>query len=161
MTSPADRLKSARESADVSLREAAYRSHSFLSTIRFMESGRTEVTAPKAVQFGELYRVSPAWILWGDYPREAHLSWVRHEKGKLMCVRYDRYKAGRRIVTARQNRGMLQRDLAQRVHMTQPSLSGIENGRVKLMPRVCKRIASALDIDKAWLLFGVDVNKDK
>ena len=144
MSIPANRLILARKKAGLTMQEAANQSHNTQSTVRFMEAGYTVVTAPKAVVFGNIYGVSPAWILWGgDYPETADL-------------RYNPFKTGNRISNSRRDTGLRQHELAELVHMTVPALSGIEDGSVKLTPHMCEKISNVLGVDKAWLLFGVE-----
>lgn len=62
---------------------------------------------------------------------------------------------GERLRRRRRELGLTQEQLAERAGTTQAVIQKIENGK-SLRPRKIDRIASALDVKPAWLMFGSD-----
>jgi len=62
---------------------------------------------------------------------------------------------GKRLRGRRRELGLTQEQLAERAGTTQAVIQKIENGK-SLRPRKIDEIASALDINAAWLMFGND-----
>jgi len=63
---------------------------------------------------------------------------------------------GERLRSARERRVLTQADLATKAKVTVVAISRIENGRLDGTPRqsTVRRLARALKVDPAWLLFG-------
>ncbi len=63
---------------------------------------------------------------------------------------------GERLRLARERRVLTQADLATKAKVTVVAISRIENGRLDGTPRqsTVRRLARALKVDPAWLLFG-------
>jgi len=63
---------------------------------------------------------------------------------------------GERLRLARERRVLTQADLAERAKVTVVAISRIENGHLDGPPRqsTVRRLARALKVDPAWLLFG-------
>jgi len=64
-----------------------------------------------------------------------------------------------RLRRARKQKGWSQEFLAQRADTSQAVIQKIENGK-SLRPRNIERIAEALDVRPAWLMFGVNEVED-
>ena len=64
-----------------------------------------------------------------------------------------------RLRRARKQKGWSQEFLAQRADTSQAVIQKIENGK-SLRPRNIERIAAALDVRPAWLMFGVNEVED-
>ena len=64
-----------------------------------------------------------------------------------------------RLRRARKQRGWSQEYLASRADTSQAVIQKIENGK-SLRPRNIERIAQALDVRPAWLMFGVNEVED-
>jgi transcriptional regulator with XRE-family HTH domain len=62
---------------------------------------------------------------------------------------------GERLRGRRREMGMTQEQLAERADTTQAVIQKIENGK-SLRPRKIDKIASALGVKAAWLMFGND-----
>ncbi len=58
-----------------------------------------------------------------------------------------------RLIDARKEKGLTQARLGEKSGTNQAVIQKIENGR-SLMPRSIMRIAKALDVNPAWLMFG-------
>ncbi len=59
-----------------------------------------------------------------------------------------------RLREARRWRGMTQQELADASRVPIPPLSRMENGRQTPRPATVERLAAALGVEPAWLLFG-------
>jgi len=68
---------------------------------------------------------------------------------------------GERLRLARERRVLTQADLAERAKVTVVAISRIENGHLDGPPRqsTVRRLARALKVDPAWLLFGEQTNE--
>ena len=64
-------------------------------------------------------------------------------------------KPGSRIQTRRREMGFTQQQLADRVDVTQASLSRIESGMVKPSRKTLDALSEALDVTREWIL-GVE-----
>lgn len=62
---------------------------------------------------------------------------------------------GERLRACRRERGLTQEQLAERADTTQAVIQKIENGK-SLRPRKIDKIAAALEVKAAWLMFGND-----
>ena len=62
---------------------------------------------------------------------------------------------GERLRSKRREMGMTQEQLAERADTTQAVIQKIENGK-SLRPRKIDKIAAALGVKAAWLMFGSD-----
>ena len=65
------------------------------------------------------------------------------------------FRSGQRLRAQRNAKGMTQEQLAKKADTTQAVIQKIENGK-SLRPRKIDKIASALDVKPAWLMFGDD-----
>lgn len=65
---------------------------------------------------------------------------------------------GRRIRSARLEYGLTQAQLAERVSLTRTSLTNIERGKQKLLAHTLYEIATALEVEPAVLLPGLDLS---
>jgi len=70
---------------------------------------------------------------------------------------------GERLRSARERRVLTQADLATKAKVTVVAISRIENGRLDGTPRqsTVRRLAKALKVDPAWLLFGEQANQSE
>lgn len=68
---------------------------------------------------------------------------------------------GARLRAAREWRLKTQEELSQMTGVTEATISRIENDRGEQRPRLStiKRLADALDVDPAWIMFGEDAGK--
>ncbi|MBD5256498.1 MAG: helix-turn-helix transcriptional regulator [Bacteroides sp.] len=60
----------------------------------------------------------------------------------------------KRIKSLRKDRRLTQRQLAEILEVTQPTLSDIERGRIGASTRIIKRLSEKLDISIDWILHG-------
>lgn len=67
---------------------------------------------------------------------------------------YSPVSIGKRIAEARERRGLSQAQLADLVHVTQPTVSDWETGETEPRRNRLDRLASSLGVDIFWLQFG-------
>lgn len=73
---------------------------------------------------------------WDDVKREAHRRFPALDDPELQAAakaRLDAYVTGHRLKELRESQGVTQKELAERLHITQSRISQIENGRLEVM----------------------------
>ena len=168
---PRERLVQMREELGLTQAALARKLGVNSSYISHLETGRIPVTERFAERIEGRIGIGRFWILYGDstqkeYPltremleylrsddRLRRQIWERMEAGN--AKHENEQKPGSRIQTRRREMGVTQQQLADRVHVTQASLSRIESGMVKPSRKTLDALSEALDVTREWIL-GVE-----
>lgn len=111
------------------------------------EKGEAEPTENDLLKICSRYHVHIEWLCGID---ESAI----FEDG--IILQNDRESIANRLKNIRKERNLTQKELANRIHIQQGTISKIETQQVDLSEDVAERIANGLDVGKKWLMYGDD-----
>jgi transcriptional regulator with XRE-family HTH domain len=107
------------------------------------------------VQVGVVYFEAWAGTIAIDAGRDCNANLGRRVMTLGRRRRAEHDSLGERLRARRREKGLTQEQLAEHAQTTQAVIQKIENGK-SLRPRKIDKIAGALDVKAAWLMFGND-----
>lgn len=142
----ADRLRAARQAAGRTQRDLAQ----VLGTAGYraiwrLERGKRGASIEEIEQLAQVLGVSPAWLAFGQGPRDADGAAPRARE------------APGRLRQAREHAGLRLARLAEAAAITEAQLSHYESGTTPLSVARAAELAALIGRSPAWLAYGVDL----
>lgn len=144
MNTLAQRLKYARELANLSQQEVAKRANISQPTYFKIENGST---------------LKPRNILEIAHALNVNVDWLATGEGEMMHTTHHLTTLAQRLKYARESMKLTQNDVAEAVGITQPTYQALESGKVTRTSHLLE-IAEVLEIDAHWLATGENETTD-